>query len=83
MEFNELQICLYLGKMEMEYIPKYLDKYTEEIVKPLDEKDGELQNCENGEKCIVFKASEFYRWFDAHIETVNDILVRNTQKICR
>ena len=83
MEFNELQICLYLGKMEMEYIPKYLGSFKGEIVKPLDEEDDEHQNFENGEKCIVFKASDFYRWFDAHIETVNDILVRNTQKICR
>ena len=77
MEFNELQICLYLGKIEMEYIPKYLDKYTEEIVKPLDEGDDGLQNFNNGDTCIVFKASDFYRWFNSYSDTVNDILESN------
>ena len=77
MSSDGLDICLYLGKIEMEYIPKYLGKFTGEMIKPIVEGDNELQNFENGEKCIVFKASDFYRWFESYNDTVNAIIEQN------
>ena len=77
MSLNGLQTCLYLGKLEIEYIPKYLGRFTGEMVKPLEKGDNELQNFEEGEKCVVFRASDFYRWFDSYCDTLKDILERN------
>ena len=77
MPFTELKLCVFLVKFEIEYLPKYLGKFSEEIVKPLDEGDDGLQNFNNGDTCIVFKASDFYRWFNSYSDTVNDILESN------